>query len=127
MSIRHLLATTVVGEFAPAAHTSLAAGGIGGSGRAGATVIALVGLTSVVVGGLALSRSRRGPGEGRVQALVAAASGLVSLVLSAWHLALTTEGLGSGQGRAGAVAGVALGLIGAVLGGLALARSRRTA
>ncbi|MEE3919232.1 DUF6223 family protein [Micromonospora sp. BRA006-A] len=71
--------------------------------------------------------ARRGPGEGRVQAPLAAAAGLVSLVLSVWHLALTTEGLGSGQGRAGAVAGVAFGLIGAVLGGLALARSRRTA
>ena len=127
MSIRHLLATTVVGEFAPAAYASLAAGGIGGSGRAGATVIAVVGLASVVVGGLALSRSRRGPGEGRVQALVAAAAGQVRLAHSAWQMALTTEGLGSGQGRAGAVAGVAFGLIGAVLGGLALARSRRTA
>ncbi|MFE9869808.1 DUF6223 family protein [Micromonospora sp. NPDC005686] len=123
MSIRHLLA----GAVAPAAHIPLATGGIGGSGRVGATFIAVVALASVVVGGLALSRSRRGPGEGRVQALVAAAAGVVSLVLSAWHLALTTEGLGSGQGRAGAVAGVALGLIGAVLGGLALARSRRTA
>ena len=127
MPIRHLLATAVVGEFAPAAHTTLAAGGIGGSGRVGATVFAVVALASVVVGGLALSRSRRGPGEGRVQALVAAAAGVVGLVLSAWHLALTTEGLGSGQGRAGAVAGVAFGLIGAVLGGLVLARSRRTA
>ncbi|MEU7762913.1 MULTISPECIES: DUF6223 family protein [Micromonospora] len=119
----HLLA----GAVAPAAHTSLAAGGIGGSGRVGATVFAVVALASVVVGGLALSRSGRGPGEGRVQALVAAAAGVIGLVLSAWHLALTTEGLGSGQGRAGAVAGVAFGLIGAVLGGVALARSRRTA
>ncbi|SCG60244.1 DUF6223 family protein [Micromonospora humi] len=101
----------------------LAAGGVGGSGRVGATAFALVSLASVIIGGLAVRRV----GAGRRRAPLALAVGVVGLVLSASHLALTTEGFGTGQGRAGAIVGVVLGLVGVGLGALALARSRRTA
>jgi hypothetical protein len=43
-----------------AAHASVAAGLVGpGSGRAGASLAAVVGLIGAVIGGLALARSRR--------------------------------------------------------------------
>jgi hypothetical protein len=98
-----------------------AAGGIGGSGRVGATLAAAVGLVSVVVGGLALARA----GGRRAGALLAVAAGLAGAVLSVWHLAQTTEGFGTGQGRAGAIIGLVLGVVGVNLGGLALGRTRR--
>ncbi|MFG1675096.1 DUF6223 family protein [Micromonospora sp. NPDC049282] len=118
MSINNLLATTLAAPYVP-----IAAGGVGGSGRYGATAFALVSLASVIIGGLAVRRV----GAGQRGALLALATGVVGLVLSASHLALTTGGFGTGQGRAGAIAGVVLGLVGVGLGGLALARSRRTA
>lgn len=104
-----------------------AAGGIGGSGRVGATLAAAVGLLSVVVGGLALARAagRIGAGGRRAGALLAVVAGLTGAVLSVWHLAQTTEGFGTGQGRAGAIIGLVLGVAGVNLGGLALGRARR--
>ncbi|QLQ38814.1 DUF6223 family protein [Micromonospora robiginosa] len=118
MLINNLLAATLADP-----HVPLAAGGIGGSGRFGATAFALVSLAGVVIGGLAVRRA----GAGGRRALLAVATGLVGLVLSAVHLATTTGGFGTGQGRAGAIVGVVLGLVGVGLGGLALARARRTA
>ncbi|MGX6745213.1 DUF6223 family protein [Streptomyces xantholiticus] len=62
--VHALIAARLVDEYpaaAPAtADVSVAAGGTGtGPGRTGAVVAALVGMISVVVGGLALARSRR--------------------------------------------------------------------
>jgi hypothetical protein len=98
------------------------------AGRARAIVAAVVGLISVVIGGLALVRSARHPGDGggRAVAIVALALGLIGMVLSVAHLGTSTGGFGSGGGRAGAIVALALGLIGMNLGGLALARSRRS-
>ena len=65
MSMRHLLAATAAAVLgfslaAPAAAQVSVAGGIGiGSGRLVPTVAAVVGLIGVVLGGLALARSRR--------------------------------------------------------------------
>jgi hypothetical protein len=42
------------------------------------------------------------------------------------HLAGSTGGFGTGNGRAGAIVALVVGLIGMNLGGLGLARSRRT-
>jgi Family of unknown function (DUF6223) len=106
----------------------LADGAIGVTrGRAKAIVAAVVGLISLVVGGVALARSagRIGAGGGRAGAIVALALGLIGMVLSVAHLGSSTGGFGSGGGRAGAIVALALGLIGMNLGGLALARSRR--
>ncbi len=123
MSVRHLLVAPAAAEL------SVAAGGIGtGSGRLGAVVAAVVGLISVVIGGLALARSagRIGTGNGRAGAIVALVVGLIGMVLSVLHLAGSTGGFGTGNGRAGAIVALVVGLIGMNLGGLGLARSRRT-
>jgi Family of unknown function (DUF6223) len=98
------------------------------NGRARAIVAAVVGLISLVVGGLALARSagRIGTGDGRAGAIVALVLGLIGMVLSVVHLGSSTGGFGTGSGRAGAIVALVLGLIGMNLGGLALARSRRS-
>ena len=98
------------------------------NGRAKAIVAAVVGLISLVVGGLALARSsgRIGAGNGRAGAIVALVLGLIGMVLSVVHLGNSTGGFGTGSGRAGAIVALVLGLIGMNLGGLALARSRRS-
>jgi hypothetical protein len=97
------------------------------SGRAAALVAAVVGLVSLVIGGLALARSagRIGTGDGRAAAIVALVVGLIGMVLSVVHLGSSAGGFGTGGGRAGAIVALVLGLIGMNLGGLALARSRR--
>jgi hypothetical protein len=47
------------------------------------------------------------------------------MVLAGLHLATSTGAVGTGNGRGGAIVALALGLVGVVLGRLALARSRR--
>jgi catechol 2,3-dioxygenase-like lactoylglutathione lyase family enzyme len=108
---------------------ALADGAIGiTNGRARALVAAVVGLISLVVGGLALARSAGhiGAGNGRAGAVVALALGLIGMILSVAHLGSSTGGFGSGSGRAGAIVALVLGLIGMNLGGMALSRSRRS-
>ena len=123
MSVLHLLAAPA------AAHVSVAAGGYDlGSGRLVPTVAAVVGLISVVTGGLALARSGRiGTGNAQAGAVVALVTGLIGVVVGGLHAANAAGGLGTGNGLAGAVVALVLGLIGMVTGGLALARSRRYA
>jgi uncharacterized protein DUF6223 len=96
------------------------------SGRARALVGAVVGLISLVVGGLALARSsgRSGTGNGRACAIVALLLGLVGMILSVVHLGMSTGGFGTGSGRAGAIVALVLSLLGTNLGGLALSRLR---
>lgn len=121
MSLQHMLAAMA------AADATVAAGGYGpDSGRFGAIMAAVVGLTSVTIGGLALARSagRIGNGNGRVGAIAALATGLIGVVLSVLHLGNSTGGFGTGNGRAGAIVALVVGLAGMNLGGLALARSR---
>ena len=94
------------------------------AGRARSLVGTVVGLISLVAGGLALARSA---GRiGRAGAIVALVLGLIGVVLSVVHLGSSTGGFGTGGGRAGAIVALVLGLIGMNLGGLALARSRRS-
>ncbi|MDX2168129.1 MAG: DUF6223 family protein [Deltaproteobacteria bacterium] len=114
-----------LGVAAPAAAQGVIATG---SGRAGASVAALLALAGVVVGGLALARSadRNGSGKGRDGAIVALVLGLVGTALSVLHLATSSGGIGTGNGRLGAIVGVGLGLIGVMLGRRALARCGRT-
>ena len=96
--------------------------------RLWATAVAVLGLGSVVVGGLALRRSagRFGTGNGSRGAVVALVAGLIAAVNGGLNLAVATGGLGSGNGVAGGGAALVLGLIATVLGGLALTRSRRS-
>jgi len=124
MSVLHVLAAPAV------AHLPVAAGGLGpGNGRLVAIVALVVGLISVGIGGLALARAagRLGIRNGRAGAIVALVVGLTGTVLSERHLATDAGGgIGTGNGQLGATLALVLGLIGINLGGLALARSRRT-
>lgn len=58
--------------------------------------------------------------------VVAMALGLLGVIVGGLHGANAAGGLGTGNGLAGAVIAVVLGLIGMALGGLALVRARRT-
>jgi hypothetical protein len=96
-------------------------------GRLGAILAALVGLTGVVLGGLALRRpaGRSGPAGRRLGALGALAAGLLGLAIGALVVATSEGGIGTGNGRAGGYVALALGLIATALGALALVRGRR--
>jgi Family of unknown function (DUF6223) len=103
------------------------------SGRLGAFVAAVVGLTAIVIGGRALARSAGRPrsgggiGNGGAGAVVAMVLGLCGLTLGGLVAATSDGGVGTGNGLAGAVVAMVLGLIGIVLGGLARARARDVA
>jgi hypothetical protein len=103
----------------------VAAGYEVGVGRPVPTAAAVLGLISVIVGGLALAGSRRGGAE-RTRTIVALAFGAISVIVGGIHGANAAGGPGTGNGVMGAVFAVILGVVGMALGGLALARSRRT-
>jgi hypothetical protein len=84
------------------------------------SVAAVVGLISVIIGGLALAR----PAGRAARAVVVLAMALISVIVGGLHAANSAGGLGTGNGLAGAIVAVVLGLIGMVLGGLVLARAR---
>jgi uncharacterized membrane protein len=102
----------------------IAANGIG-SGRLLPTMAAVAGLIGMVIGALALIRSRHASNR-RAGAIVATVLGLISLVVGGLHTANSAGGFGTGNGLAGAIVAIVLGLVGMVLGGLALARSSRS-
>ncbi|MEU9830164.1 DUF6223 family protein [Streptosporangium sp. NPDC048047] len=100
--------------------------------RIWASMAALLALGAVVMGAVAIGRpaprSGRRTGDGRRRAAVAAlAGGLIAAVNGAVNLAVADGGLGTGNGVFGGALALAFGLAAAVLGGLSLARSRRTA
>jgi hypothetical protein len=95
--------------------------------RLWATVVIVLSLVGVIIGGLALYRAvRRIGNRGRPGAIVALLAGLTAAVNGGLVLALATGGPGSGNGVVGGAGAFVLGLIALILGGLALARSRRT-
>jgi hypothetical protein len=86
-----------------------------------ASVAALVSVAGAIAGVLALVRRRK---PFSTTALVA---GLVGLLGGVYILATADGGPGTGNGVVGGYAAVALGVVAGALGGLAMARSRRTA
>ena len=94
------------------------------TGRLTSIIAAVVGLISVVIGRLALSRSGRRAGSGQFMSIVAIVIALISTILAVYHLARTTGGFGTGKGRAGAIVALVIGLVGITLGVKALFRSR---
>src|SRR5262249_14246795 len=94
-----------------------------GSGRLIPTVAAAVGLIGVLVGGIALARSRSAR-HGRAGALVGRVFGLIRRVVGGLPAAHSAGGFGTGHGLAGAIVSIVLGLVAIVLGGLAGARVR---
>ncbi len=103
-------------------YLGVAAGYELGVGRTVPTAAALLGLVSVIIGGLALARSRHG-GTGRAPIMTALTLGPISVLVGAVHGANAAGGPGTGNGVVGAIVAVALGLLGTVLGALVLARS----
>ena len=70
--------------------------------------------------------SRFGPLEVPEEAVIEFPAGLIGLVLGGLVAATAEGGVGSGNGLGGAFVALVLGLVATVLGGLALARVRRT-
>ncbi|WP_246148932.1 DUF6223 family protein [Nonomuraea turkmeniaca] len=137
MSVRHLLAIPaaallgIVGLATPAAAHVLVQP-IGAytltSGRFWSAAAALLGLAGAVIGGLALARSAGRIGNGgRRGAIVALAAGLACAVIGGLVVAAAEGGPGTGYGIVGGYVDLVIGPIAMVVGGLALARSRRTA
>ncbi|HZO30590.1 MAG TPA: DUF6223 family protein [Chloroflexota bacterium] len=96
------------------------------AGRLWSIVATLLGLTGVVIGGLALARSAGRIGTGRRGAIVALAAGLAGAAIGGLVVAAAEGGPGTGYGIVGGFMALVVGLIGMVLGGLALVRSRHT-
>jgi hypothetical protein len=125
-----LVALAAVALFAGLVHAVLVAAHVSEPGattvygltprRLWATTAVVLALVGVVIGGRALRRSagRIGTGNGRL--------GLIALVNGGLNLAIAKGGPGSGNGVVGGAAALVLGLIAMSLGGLALARSRRS-
>ncbi|MGP3920216.1 DUF6223 family protein [Nonomuraea sp. 10N515B] len=95
------------------------------SGRLVPTVVALIALAGVVVGGLALARPGGRFGQSRTAANAALTAGLVSVAGGGvWAATTAGTGFGTGNGFAGALVAVMLGLVSLALGGLVRARAR---
>ena len=91
-----------------------------------ASVAAVIALSAVIVGGLALARARRvGTGNGRRGAIVALVLAPIALGIGAVVVSTADGGLGTGNGFGGGIVAMMVGLIGMALGGLALTRARR--
>jgi hypothetical protein len=96
------------------------------TGRLVGTVAALVALTGVIIGGLALARSGGPVGNGRRGAIVALTAGPTGMIIGGFVVATADGGPGTGHGIVGGFAALVIGLIATVLGWLALTHSRRT-
>jgi hypothetical protein len=94
------------------------------AGRAQSLVTLALAVAAAVVGRLALAR-RSGP-RARGRGIAAVIAGALAAVLAGVHVA-SAGPIGSGSGKLGAIVALVLGLAGAVFGGLAIARGRRTA
>ncbi|WP_049571181.1 DUF6223 family protein [Nonomuraea sp. SBT364] len=92
------------------------------TGRLGAIVAALAGLAGAVIGARALAR--RSGGRGPVVAVV---TSLIGMAIGVLVVVTSDGGIGTGNGLGGAFMALLVGLAGTVLGGLAMARSRRRA
>ncbi|MEV4549100.1 DUF6223 family protein [Nonomuraea wenchangensis] len=122
MSVQHLLAT--------AATTNVLAQPVDAyvmtAGRLWSVVGIVLGLAGVVIGALA-ARSATRPLTRRRGAIVALAAGLAGTVIGALVVAAAEGGPGTGYGIVGGWVCLVVGPVAMILGGLALARSRRTA
>lgn len=113
-----------------AAHTSAepAAPGVYSMsfGRIAALVATLLGLTSVAIGGRALARSTdcMALRDRRRRASLALAAGLLGITMGVLVVATAPGGVGTGNGLGGGIVAVGVGLLGTIVGGLALARAR---
>jgi hypothetical protein len=135
MSVRHVLAAAallgVLGLATPAAADVLAQQPAVSTyaltaGRLWSLVAALLGLVGAVIGARALARSAGRAGTGRRRAIMALTAGLAGTVIGGLVVAAAKGGPGTGYGIVGGYVALVVGVIAMVLGGLTLARSRRT-
>ncbi|WP_327106890.1 DUF6223 family protein [Nonomuraea glycinis] len=96
------------------------------AGRLWSLVAALLGLTGAVIGGLALARPTARIGTSRWGAIWALLAGLTGAVIGVLVVAAAKGGPGTGYGIVGGYVALVIGLIAMTLGGLTLARQRRT-
>lgn len=89
--------------------------------RLWATTGAVLALASAVIGVVVLVRR-----ASRFGAVVSLVAGLIAVINGGLVVAFATGGPGSGNGVVGGAGALVLGLIGMSLGGIALARSRRS-
>jgi hypothetical protein len=95
------------------------------SGRAAALIPAGLGLISVIIGWIALRRSRVLAGKGRNLSILGLCLGLADLILSILHLVrMSNQRIGTGSGKLGAIVAIVFGVMGIFLCGLAIARAR---
>lgn len=92
--------------------------------RVWATTAAFLALGGVVVAGWALARARRSDNS-RKWAIGAGAAGLVAAVNGVLTIVTADGGPGTGNGIVGGYIAVVVGVAAAILGWLAVARSRR--
>jgi hypothetical protein len=95
--------------------------------RLWASTAAVLALVGVSIGGFALTRplSRVDTATSRYAPMAASVVGLIAGLNGFLNLALASGGPGTGNGVVGGAAAFVLGVIAMILGGLALARSRR--
>lgn len=107
--------------------TSVAAGYELGVGRTVPSAAAVLALLGVVAGAVALRRTRRSGTHPNLSWIVAAlATGAIGVIVGGMHGANAAGGPNTGNGVVGALVAVVLGAVAVVLGGLSLARYRRT-
>lgn len=135
MSIHHQL-TALSGGFgfaAPAvAHVSVQAAAVDSytmtAARLWGSLVALLGVAAVVLGGMALSRAKRGVGNrGRNGAVLAGVFGLIALVGGVVNLAVADGGPGTGNGVVAGGMALVFGPVAVFLSWRTLARARRSA
>ncbi|HEU5473891.1 MAG TPA: DUF6223 family protein [Actinophytocola sp.] len=119
MFVLHL--PTAAASYAPAVADSYGLT----AGRFWSLVAAVLGLAGVVAGGLALTRFTGR--TGRRAAMGAMVAGLVGTVVGGLVVAAADGGPGTGYGIVGGYIAVVIGVVAVGLGGLAMARARRTA
>ncbi|MGW5155420.1 DUF6223 family protein [Nonomuraea wenchangensis] len=122
MSVQHLLATAATTVLAQPVDAYAVT-----TGRLWSLVGAVLGLAGVVIGALALARSSTRPATRRRGAIVALAAGLAATVLGVLVVAAAEGGPGTGYGIVGGWVCLVVGPVAMVIGGLVMARSRRTA
>ncbi|MFD2083392.1 hypothetical protein SAMN05421678_10194 [Actinopolymorpha cephalotaxi] len=119
MFVPHLIAGFVPAQpAAPGAYTLTA-------GRSWAMVAMALGVAGAIAGGLALA-NRAGTVTRRRRALAALVAGSAGTVVGGLVVAAADGGPGTGYGIVGGVLALPVGLAAMLLGGLALARVRRT-
>ena len=89
------------------------------TGRLQSLVGVVAGLVSVVIGWQAFRSVSYN------KSIVSLVMGLIAVILSVVHLARATGDFGTGSGRLGGIVALLLGLVGIVLGGLALKKIQK--